>query len=305
MKIMKKALAKLKRAESLRKRRQRRQKPPELRRSSVRIQAMDTPQQQEQEQEQEQPPTGGAAGNPASPSRKDSNPKEAARKRKEVAGGHLEQRLRCKIRQQQQRRGKGSEQEGEHRDKVEPGEWLTAATFNMNRGVSGSQVEMAMETGIEALIVPEAREDGDRLKMTWGEDRVVSSDTPPEEDSGSGVAIFLSERLAKAKRDTSEGQGLGSRLVWVSFDIAREKGTMLVLVGAYRPYEGHPLDPKGEQFDADARELQESFPENWRVIWLGDLNAQLGRSIEGVTGPFTVRPEGSSKGPHGKALECQ
>jgi hypothetical protein len=36
----------------------------------------------------------------------------------------------------------------------------------MNRGVSGSQVEMAMETGIEALIVPEAREDGDRIKKS-------------------------------------------------------------------------------------------------------------------------------------------
>jgi hypothetical protein len=49
---------------------------------------MNAPQQQEQEQEQEQPQADGAGDGPASPSRKDSNPKEAARRRKETAGGH-------------------------------------------------------------------------------------------------------------------------------------------------------------------------------------------------------------------------
>eukprot|EP01049_Picozoa_sp_SAG25_P001669 SAG25_NODE_79_length_16803_cov_43.538194_2_plen_64_part_00 len=53
--------------------------------------------------------------------------------------------------------------------------------------------------------------------MLWGAHRIVAGDKPPANDSGSGVAIFLSERLAAARQQDSEGTGLGSRLCWVSF----------------------------------------------------------------------------------------
>jgi hypothetical protein len=114
----------------------------------------------------------------------------------------------------------------------------------------------ASSTAASNQTSPAASEDDDVETEESSESESESEDLDGQLESANIV------RLAKAKRDTSEGQGLGSRLVWVSFDIAREKGTMLVLVGAYRPYDGHPMDPRGEQFDADARALHESFPEN-------------------------------------------
>jgi hypothetical protein len=89
-------------------------------------------------------------------------------------------------------------------------------------------------------------------------------------------------------------------MCWVSFDIEGDSETRLVLIGAYRPYDGQPYDPKAEKFDKELKELWYSFPDTWTKIMLGDLNAQLGRSIPGVTGKYTVRRE--TKGKHGKSL---
>eukprot|EP01047_Picozoa_sp_COSAG01_P092563 COSAG01_NODE_23908_length_797_cov_2.002865_1_plen_83_part_01 len=47
-----------------------------------------------------------------------------------------------------------------------------------------------------------------------------------------------------------------------------------MLIGAYRPYEKQPNDPKAEKFDKALEELWHSFPDTWTKIMLGDLNAQ-------------------------------
>ena len=61
-------------------------------------------------------------------------------------------------------------------------------------------------------------------------------------------------------------------------------------------------DPDAIAFDAEMRKVVLSFPDSWPILFVGDLNGQLGRNRRGVTGKYTLRPD-KSHGKHGKSLE--
>ena len=104
------------------------------------------------------------------------------------------------------------------------------------------------------LCVPESRFQEEQLKFSMGSRRVVSAGKPPFDDTGAGVCIILSKRMATARLQDSEGKGMSCRICWVTFGLD-EQGVQLVVIAAYRPYYRQMKDPDATAFDVELRKV--------------------------------------------------
>ena len=120
----------------------------------------------------------------------------------------------------------------------------------------------------------------------------ITSDLAPETDAFSGVAIMLSDRIAKCV--THRGCS-GSQIVYVEI---RAKLCNIFIIGVYIPQASRKEKP----FPADTRQqlkqiIAKIHPHTC-IILLGDLNCKLGRSIENLTGRWCAEKHPNAKGRH-------
>ena len=120
---------------------------------------------------------------------------------------------------------------------------------------------------------------------------LLVGDAPPANDPAGGAAIALSSR-AQGMMIASGNQG--SRLVWVRL---RAKFTNLFIVSAYIPHKQRKKAP----FQEDTLDELQSLVKTRAVkgdcvIIMGDMNAKLARSRQGITGKYCMHAKADKGG---------
>ena len=108
-------------------------------------------------------------------------------------------------------------------------------------------------------------------------------------DRAAGVGLLFSKRILPFVKRTGS---CGARIVW-----ARINGPTcnLVLVGVYLPHAGKKSQPHAEHVLLKLCEFLEGLGRHECVVILGDLNAQLPRNVEGITGRWTWSIDGDNR----------
>ena len=120
-------------------------------------------------------------------------------------------------------------------------------------------------------------------------DFVVS--TKNRKDRAGGVGILLGPKLLPYVVKTGSE---GSRIVWVRI---RGPTCNLVIVGVYLAHSKRKSSPHAEHTLRKLQTFLNSLGRHECVSILGDLNAQLPRNVDGLTGKWTL----SKKGDKGNA----
>ena len=108
-------------------------------------------------------------------------------------------------------------------------------------------------------------------------------------DRAAGVGLLFSEQIRPHVIRTGS---CGSRIVW-----ARIRGPVcnLVVVGLYLPHAGKKKKPHAHHVLEELHNLLDGLGRHECVLILGDLNAQLPRSVDGLTGKWTHSIKGDDR----------
>jgi exonuclease III len=133
-----------------------------------------------------------------------------------------------------------------------------------------------------------------KRELTLLPHRVISGEAPKKNDTGSGVAILLSERASSML--VASGC-VGSRIVWcrlsgLSHDI--------ICVNVYIPHKSRGQAPFQqdtlEQLRALLRRLRKEGKASDCLVLLGDFNSRLPRDLAGLTGRYALHPRADAGG---------
>ena len=167
---------------------------------------------------------------------------------------------------------------------LETNYWLITATCNMEFWNCLALGKTVAERDVKLDLCRSFGYDILCLTELWNQqaekfDFCVSSIDPS--DRAAGVGFLFSERIRPHVFKTGS---CGSRIVW-----ARIRGPVcnLVVVGVYLPHAGKKSLPHAEHVLEELGKFLDGLGPHECVIILGDLNAQLPRSVDGLTGKWT------------------
>jgi len=165
------------------------------------------------------------------------------------------------------------------------GQPLKLATWNCG-GLSFTIQEMCRELNYDALVLTETHDQGKLASSR----NFITADPVPESDPYAGVAIMLSERMAKCIKHKG---CYGSRIVFVEINA---DPCNLFLIGIYIPHIGRKRAPFAHDTICQLRQLLDKVSTSKCVVLLGDLNCKLGRDIENLTGKWCIHKKPNSNG---------
>ena len=113
-------------------------------------------------------------------------------------------------------------------------------------------------------------------------DRSELDDDGTDPDPAAGVAILLSPRMA----DMILGSGrVGARIAWVR--LAGPVCNLFVIV-VYVSHRGRTKAPFAADTLTQIKELMATINKADCIVWMGDLNCELQRNVEGCTGKWSM-----------------
>jgi exonuclease III len=132
-----------------------------------------------------------------------------------------------------------------------------------------------------------------KRELTFMPDRIISGEAPSQDDSGSGVAILLSERASSMLVESGCD---GSRIVWCRLSGPSHD---MVCVNAYVPYETKEQPSQRdilERLRKVLRHLQATGKASDCLVLLGDFNSRLPRNFQGLTGRYAQHAKADAGG---------
>ena len=170
-------------------------------------------------------------------------------------------------------------------DQLKLGEHLKFATWNCG-GLTFTQRQLCEELEYDILALTETHDDG-TLKNSR---KFIMSEPAPASDKFSGVALLLSDRVAKCVTHKSS---CGSRIVYARI---RAKPCNLFVIGVYMPHTGRKANPFAADVRNDIEKVLRQVNQHDCVLLLGDLNCKLGRKQEKLTGKWCIHKHPNKEG---------
>ena len=151
------------------------------------------------------------------------------------------------------------------------------ATWNCG-GLSFTTQEMCRDLNYDVLVLTETHDKGN-LRNTRN---FITAEPAPESDPYAGVAIMLSDRIAKC---TKHSGSCGSRIAFA--EISAEPCNLFI-IGVYIPHSNRKQAPFAADTIGQLEQLLSKVGPHTCTILLGDLNCKLGRDIEKLTGKWCI-----------------
>jgi exonuclease III len=130
-----------------------------------------------------------------------------------------------------------------------------------------------------------------RLPQKFAGAGLIVGDKPPKGDPAGAAAIALSPR---AQGMVIGSGNKGSRIVWVRL---KAQFTNLFIVSVYLPHKARKCAPFQEDTLRDLQSLLRIAPAKGDcIIVMGDMNAKLARSQQGITGKYCMHAKADSGG---------
>ena len=165
------------------------------------------------------------------------------------------------------------------------GQPLRIGTWNCG-GLSFTIKEMCRDLEYDALVLTETHDKGSLSSSK----HFITADKAPDNDPYAGVAILLSDKLAKCVRHTG---CLGSRIVYAEVSAVP---CNLFLIGVYLPHSSRKQAPYFHDTMGQLSRLLDKVSSHTSVILLGDFNCKLGRNVENVTGKWCIHKKPNGNG---------
>ena len=152
-------------------------------------------------------------------------------------------------------------------------------------GLSFSLFEQCQMLNHDILALTETHDKGSMQKNT----NFIPAERAPENDPYSGVALLLSNRIAKG---VVKSNSYGSRIVYARI---RAKPCYLFVIATYVPH-CKRSNPSTADTLKDLDNLLEKVNPRDCVVLLGDFNCKLARSVQGATGKWNIHKRASAGG---------
>ena len=175
------------------------------------------------------------------------------------------------------------------------GETLTCVSQNFCGMPEALSWQLCFGEGHDVVLLQETR-GAEQKKQTWPKGRFFHGSQPPDNDPASGVAIALSERMARcvAPGGVIRGRKFPSRILLVRLKCV---GIDLVFGSVYVPHDGRTNPSQQEVLDDLTDTCERAYGSQRICLVLGtDANAQLARSVPFRTGKWCVREAGNKQG---------
>ena len=167
---------------------------------------------------------------------------------------------------------------------IQVGVKIRLATWNCG-GLSFTQRELCSELGYDILALTETHDTGSlRPSKTF-----VTGDIAPKDDSYAGVAILMSQRIA---RNVLYSGCCGARIV---FFRVKASPCNLFVVSVYVPHSGRQA-PSASDTLAELEALLSKVHQHDCVVLLGDFNAKLARHTDKMTGRWCIHRRANPAG---------
>ena len=161
---------------------------------------------------------------------------------------------------------------------------LRLATWNCC-GLSVTQKQLCLEMDYDILGLTETHDKG----ALAGSSNFIPAEPAPDDDCASGVALLLSQRMAKIVMH----QGcVGSRIVFARFQAAVSN---IFVICVYIPH-ANSTNPSSADTLSDLDNLLCKVPQSDCIIVLGDFNSRLPRLHKGLTGRWSVHTRADKHG---------
>ena len=148
------------------------------------------------------------------------------------------------------------------------------------------QRELCKDLSYDILLLTETHDKG-ALKGTRN---YIPAETAPPSDPYSGVALLLSDNVAK---HVSFSGSCGSRIVYATI---RANPCNLFVIGVYMPHSQRKCHPFPADTLKQLDEIISRVSKHTCIILLGDLNCKLERNISNVTGKWSVHAKYNREG---------
>ena len=162
---------------------------------------------------------------------------------------------------------------------------MKIGTWNCG-GLSFTTREMCRDLQYDILVVTETHNKGTLSSST----NFVTSDPAPASDPFSGVAIMLSDRVAKC---VSHSGCVGSRIVYAT---VKAKPCNLFILGVYMPHKMRTEKPLPADTLSQLECVLAKVHPHTCIILLGDLNCKLGRNVGKLTGKWCAQKYANAEG---------
>ena len=139
---------------------------------------------------------------------------------------------------------------------------------------------------MDVLVLTETHDNGSLLANR----HTITAEPAPENDSYSGVAIMLSERISKCVVHSGR---IGSRIAFVEI---KASPCNLFVIGVYSPHSSRKQPPHMADTVAQLDQLLSQVKSSICTIVLGDLNCKLGRNIGRLTGKWCIHKRPNAGG---------
>ena len=146
--------------------------------------------------------------------------------------------------------------------------------------------ELCHELGMDVLVLTETHDNGSLPANR----HIITAEPAPENDSYSGMAIMLSERISKCVVHSGR---LGSRIAFVEI---KASPCNLFVIGVYSPHSSRKQPPYMADTVAQLDQLLSQVKSSICTIVLGDLNCKLGRNIGRLTGKWCIHKRPNAGG---------
>ena len=165
------------------------------------------------------------------------------------------------------------------------GSKINFATWNCG-GLSYTQRELCSELGYDILGLTETHD-----KATLQNNhKFITGEPAPNEDSFAGVALLLSDRVAKCVLYNGNN---GSRIVYAKIK-ARPFDLFVIVV--YVPHSSRKKKPFFIDVVDQLEEVLIQVSPRDCVVILGDFNCKLGRSTDNLTGRWCIHKRSNNEG---------
>ena len=169
-------------------------------------------------------------------------------------------------------------------ERLRMGDTTSIATWNCG-GLTFTQRELCKDLKYDILLLTETHDTGS-LKRSRN---FIPAEPAPSTDKFSGVALLLSDRVAKY---VSFSGSYGSRIVYAQI---RAEPRDLFIVGVYMPH-SQRKKPLAADILKQLEDIISQVSTSLCIILLGDLNCKLRRNDSGVTGRWCIHKTHNAEG---------
>ena len=170
-------------------------------------------------------------------------------------------------------------------ERLRMGNTISIATWNCG-GLTFTQRKLCKDLKYDILALTETQDTGS-LK---GSRNFIPAEPAPSTDKFSGVALLLSDRVAKHVRFSGS---CGSRIVYAQI---QAEPCNLFIISVYMPHSNRKCKPLPADILKQLEDIISQVSTSHCIILLGDLNCKLKRNDSGVTGRWCIHKTHNAEG---------